>query len=123
MQTIPLSEWLRQLNAQGVERHHLAFICPMCATVQSAQDLIEAGAGGDFEAVEKYVAFSCVGRWTGAGAPRKAPDGMPCNWTLGGLFQLHKLAVINDAGVPQPAFEPASPEAAQAHAARSKAAA
>lgn len=117
MQTITLSEWLERLKAQGVARQHLAFVCPMCATVQSAQDLINAGAGASFEEVEKYIAFSCVGRWTGAGTPRQKPDGEPCNWTLGGLLSLHKLSVINEAGAPQAVFEPATPEAAQAHAA------
>jgi hypothetical protein len=89
--------------------------CPMCGTIQSAADLIAAGAGPDFDAVEKYLAFSCVGRFTNAGSPRKVPDGKPCNWTLGGLFSLHKLEVVTPDGKKYPRFELASPAEAQAH--------
>lgn len=120
MQTLSLAEWLERLKAQGVARHDLAFVCPMCATVQSPQDLINAGAGATFEDVEKYVAFSCVGRWTGAPGPRVKADGQPCNWTLGGFLRLHTLEVIDAEGRPQPAFEPATPEVALAHATRAK---
>jgi hypothetical protein len=88
-------------------------ICPRCGTVQSARDLIAAGAGADFDAVSKYLGFSCVGRFTGAGSPRKTPDGKPCNWTLGGLFALHKLEVVTPDGKRHPRFELASPEQAQ----------
>lgn len=107
-----------ELRAQGVAREDLAFVCPMCGTVQSARDLIEVGAGKTFDEVEKYLAFSCVGRWTGAGAPRAEPDGKPCNWTLGGLFTTHKLEVVTEDGEKHPRFEPARPAQAKAHAAR-----
>lgn len=65
------------------------------------------------EKVENYIGFSCVGRWTGSGSPRKEPDGKPCNWTLGGLFQCHKLAVVLDSGKVHPHFEPCTPEEAK----------
>ena len=113
--TITLDQYHAELMAQGVpSRDDIALVCPMCGTVQSAKDLIEAGAGDSFEGVEKYLGFSCVGRWTGAGSPRKAPDGRPCNWTLGGLFTLHKLAVMTPDGKSHPRFEPASPAQAMA---------
>lgn len=76
--------------------------------------LIRAGAGKTEGDVEKYVGFSCVGRWTGAGSPRKNPDGKPCNWTLGGLFQTHKVTVVTPDGKPHPIFEVATAEEAQA---------
>lgn len=116
MRTVTLDEFQSALRAQGVSSHeHFAFKCPMCGTVQSARDLIAAGAGKDFDAVERFVGFSCVGRFIGAGSPRKEPDGKPCNWTLGGLFRLHKLEVIDSKGDKHPRFELASPEEAQAH--------
>ncbi len=71
MQTMTLSEFKAAVQAQGVPHEHIAMKCPMCGTIQSGADLIAAGAGADFDAVEKYVAFSCVGRFTGAGSPRK----------------------------------------------------
>jgi len=117
MQTMTVEEFHAAVKGQGVlSREDFAFVCPMCATVQSANDLIAAGAGKSFEEVERYLAFSCFGRWTGAGAPRNKPDGGPCNWTLGGLFSLHKLEVVTPEGEQYPCFEIASPEQAQKHA-------
>lgn len=116
MITLTLDDFKAALVAQGVSSHlHFAFKCPMCKTVQSAADLITAGAGADFDEVERYLAFSCVGRFTGAGTPRKQPDGNPCNWTLGGLFALHKLEVLTPDGEKHPRFELATAEEARAH--------
>jgi hypothetical protein len=117
MKTMTLAEFHATLKAQGVKTHlDFAFRCPMCGTIQSARDLIDAGAGPDMEAVEKYLAYSCVGRFTGASSPRKAPDGQPCNWTLGGLFRTHKLEVVTEDGERHSRFELATPEEAMAHA-------
>lgn len=118
MKTITLDELRAELAEQGVERLDFAFKCPRCATVQSARSLIAAGAGETFEEVEKFLGFSCVGRWTEAGTPRKKPDGRPCNWTLGGLFRLHELEVETPDGERHPLFAPATPEEAQALANR-----
>lgn len=119
MNTMTVEEFHTACRAQGVKSHlDTAVVCPMCGTVQSARDLIAAGVGADFEAVEKYIGFSCVGRFTGAGSPRKSPDGHPCNWTLGGLFKTHKLEVITPDGKHHPNFELATPEQAQQHAAK-----
>lgn len=118
MQTMSLDEFQQALQSQGVRtREQLALKCPMCKTVQSAEDLIAAGAGTNFDEVEKYLGFSCYGHFTGAGAPRKPADGKPCNWTLGGLFALHELEVITPDGERHPRFMPATPEEARAHAA------
>lgn len=113
MKEITHQEFVAQLKAQGVPRRHVAFICPMCKTPQSMDCLINAGAGKTEDDVEKYIGFSCVGRWTKAGGPRKQPDGKPCNWTLGGLLSLHDLVVIHE-GKKHPHFEVATLEQAQA---------
>lgn len=116
MKTMSLADFHAALKAQGVPRDHLAFRCPICKTVQSAHDLIAAGAGGTFEDVDKYLGFSCVGRFTQAGGHVKGtPPGKGCNWTLGGLFQMHELEVITEDGKQHPQFEPVTPEEAQAH--------
>jgi len=116
---ISVAEFHAELDAQGVPaQEHLAFRCPMCGTIQSPHDLIQAGAGKTFDEVERFVGFSCVGRFTGAGTPRNKPDGKPCDWSLGGFFRLHKLEVETPDGKRHPRFEPASPEEAQAHATR-----
>lgn len=115
MQTMTLDEFKVALIAQGVPSHeHFAFKCPMCGTVQSAKSLIAAGAGKDFDSVEKYLAFSCVGRFTDAG-PKKTGEqpGRGCDWTLGGLLHIHELEVITPDGQHYPRFEIASAEEAQ----------
>lgn len=119
MRTITIDEFRAELKSQGVKSHiDFAFKCPVCQTVQSARDLIKAGAGQSFDQVERYLAFSCIGRFTNAGAWKKdEPPGRGCNWTLGGLFQLHELTVTTPEGENHPRFELASPEEAQTHAA------
>src|SRR5689334_15338126 len=100
MRTMTIPEFHAALKAQGVESHEdFAFRCPICSTIQSARSLIKAGAGETFEQVEKYLGFSCVGRFTDAGEHKRGtPPGSGCNWTLGGLFQLHQLTVIDEEG-------------------------
>lgn len=115
MKTASLKDFQTELLAQGVPQVHLAFKCPRCGTVQSAHDLIAAGAGNGFDEVEKYLGFSCVGRFAKEesheyGTPRKG-----CDWTLGGLFRIHKLEVITEDGAHHPRFEPATKEEAQQH--------
>jgi predicted RNA-binding Zn-ribbon protein involved in translation (DUF1610 family) len=115
MKTMTLDDFQAACKAQAKSHDTIVFKCPMCGTLQSARDLIAAGAGADFDAVERYLAFSCVGRWTGAGSPRKAPDGKPCDWTLGGFFRLHKFEVVTPDGKHHPRFELASLDEAAAH--------
>ena len=117
MKAMTLAKFHAALKAQGVPSHlDSAFICPMCHVVQSARDLISAGAGKTMDDVERFVGFSCVGRFLDAPGPRRQPDGKPCNWTLGGFFQLHDLEVITEDGKRHPRFALATPEQAQAHA-------
>ena len=116
MQTLTIPEFHAVLRDQGVSsREHLAFKCPMCGTIQSAADLIKAGAGKQFEDVEKFLAFSCVGRFTGAKYHNDVKPGDGCDWTLGGLFKTHKLEIIDTEGERHPRFQLATPEEARAH--------
>lgn len=112
MKTVTLDEFQDLIKSQGRERiEDVTFRCPVCGTLQSAQDLIDAGAGSNMREVEKYVGFSCVGRFTGAGAHVKdEPPGRGCNWTLGGLFRAHELEVVTPDGKHHPMFEPATAE-------------
>lgn len=113
MRRITHEQFKAECIAQGVSGHEdTAVVCPVCKTVQSSRCLIKAGAGKSFEEVERYLGFSCVGRFTGAGSPRKKPDGQPCNWTLGGLFRLHELEVETPEGRKHEHFELATPEQA-----------
>ena len=116
MRRIPIEAFHAELKAQGMaDRADLAFVCPACGTVQSARDLIAAGAGLDFDDVERILTFSCVGRFAGNKQPIRKGGG-PCDWTLGGLLKIHTLEVVDADGKAHPSFETASPQQAQRHA-------
>jgi hypothetical protein len=124
MERITLEEAHARFKAQGVSSNrHIAFVCPICGTVQSMASLIAAGCEPD--KVEGYVAFSCEGRFTRAGPWARSTDKSAkardrrevrgCDWTLGGLLSLHKLEITYpDSTEPRPAFVIATPEQAQA---------
>jgi hypothetical protein len=113
VQIITLAELHARMNAQQApDRRFIATKCPVCGTVQNMQSLIDAGAS-DREA-ENAAGYSCVGRFTGAGPwKRDEPPGRGCDWTLGGLFKLHKLEVEVEGGRRESFFEIATPQEAQ----------
>lgn len=119
MRTMTLDEYHTALKAQGTKKGvEVCSVCPMCGTVQNGLDLIEAGAGKTFDDIGRFIAFSCVGRWTNAGPPpskEKKGTQVGCDWTLGGLFTVHELEVVTPDGEHHPRFMPASVEEAQDH--------
>lgn len=123
MLKLTMAEFMKRVEAQGVSSpNHYAFICPVCGTVQSGQSLFRAGARP--ETIERSIAFSCEGRFTGAGPWPSSKDRSAkavarrsirgCDWTLGGLFHLHELEIEREDGTIRMAFEIASPEQARA---------
>ncbi|MCK2122154.1 VVA0879 family protein [Pseudomonas sp. PNPG3] len=118
--TIPLDQFQAEYKAQAKKREDIVVICPACGTLQNAHDLIKAGAGECMDDLEGRFGFSCVGRWTGKGSATEeviaAKQG--CNWTLGGLFQIHTLTIIDPDGGEHPFFELATKEAADAYRAK-----
>ena len=83
----------------GDDAKQWKFVCPMCKTVQSANDFYAAGFKPGTGAVNKYLGFSCIGRFTKAGEHKAGtPPGRGCNWTLGGLFHIHELEIIMPEG-------------------------
>lgn len=111
---ITVAEFKARMLGQGVSSsNHTALICPACGTVQSITDHLKAGATP--EEAESAIGFSCVGRRTGAGEPKTENKGKGCNWSLGGLLQIHELTVVTEDGVKHPRFAFATPEQAQAH--------
>jgi len=104
MKTMSLKEYMDEAKKRfGTEPINWKFVCPICKTEQTAADLVAAGV--DRKEVENYIGFSCIGRWTNAGPCKKADKpGKGCDWTLGGLFQLHELEIITDDGVHHPRF-------------------
>lgn len=122
MEQINIETFHARLKAQAVSaREHIAFKCVNCGTVQSMASLTKAGC--DPAKVENNVGFSCEGRFSNSGPwpsdknttekakVRRKIRG--CDWTLGGLFRLHKLEVIDADGKAQPMFEIATPDEAQ----------
>lgn len=101
-----LEQFQDALKAQGVPLEQVLLRCPRCGTEQSANDLIEAGAGASLDDVECYLGFSCIGRFD---------ESRGCDWTLGGLFSIHQLEVVTSDGERHPRFMPLSPEEAAAH--------
>ena len=105
MKTMTLEEFHAAIKAQAAASNlGIRAICPVCGKVQTPQDLIDAGAGKDFEEVEKDFMFSCVGRFNKAG-PFKGDNSKGCDWTLGGLLRLHNLEIITPDGTKHPVFE------------------
>lgn len=75
------------------------FVCPSCGHVASVKDWKDAGAP------EGAVAFSCIGRYTGAGDDKTfRRAGGPCNYAGGGLFGLNPVQVEFDEGKVQAVF-------------------
>jgi hypothetical protein len=116
LKTMTVAEFHVACRAQGAPSSaHLCFVCPACGSVQSANDLIAAGAGKTQDDVEKYLGFSCVGRFTHR-QPAHKRDGRPgCDWTLGGFFAIHTLEVTTEDGKKHPHFDLATPEQTQKH--------
>ncbi len=80
------------------------FVCPSCNHVASVADWIEA------KAPEEAVAFSCIGRWTGApGSNTFGRAGGPCQYAGGGLFKLNPVLVVDENGKDHQVFAFAEP--------------
>jgi len=93
MKTMTVEEFNETMDKQGIPMADVLFVCPRCKTEQSANQLIAAGVQRD--EVAKYIGFSCIGRFD---------ESMGCNWTLGGLFGIHELEIIDPDGKHYPRF-------------------
>jgi len=84
--TISFAEW----QAEGTEKfgedmHHWKFQCPVCEEVQTFREFVD----NRVENGRDKFFFSCIGRYV---------EGRGCDWTLGGLFQIHKTEVVDPEG-------------------------
>lgn len=102
---VTLAEWQAEGKRRfGEKVRNWKFICPACLTVQSGQDFIDTGM--EKERIGTVLGFSCIGRYRGApaaGLSKCARNG--CDWTLGGLLQIHSLEVVTESGKAVPTFE------------------
>lgn len=93
MVTMTLEEWKekgKKLFGTDDFKQWL-FVCPHCGNIQSCKDF-----EGLVDTPEDYAYFSCIGRFK---------KGVGCVWTLGGLFQIHEIEVIDKEGKKHPCFE------------------
>ena len=90
---INLEEW-KKIGADkfGVDKKNWQFKCPACGGIQSLADFIENKVP---EPDGKFY-FSCIGRWV---------NGRGCDWTLGGLLQIHNTEVITEDESAVPVFD------------------
>jgi len=101
-------EWIalgRKLYGEDMRKWK--FRCVQCGNVQSHESVTERNP--EIRNTSNWIFFSCEGRKT---------EGVGCDWTLGGLFKIHRLEVFDDQKSenphPVPCFEFADdPDAVQ----------
>lgn len=113
MKTMTRDEFLEEAKRRfGPKARYWKFVCPACGTVQSIQQLLDAGVTK--EKIDGVIGFSCIGRFTGQGDAGIAAKNRGekwdkgCNWTLGGLLRIHQLEVLIE-GTARPTFQLAEP--------------
>ena len=95
MKQIKLADFLAEGERRfGKDLKRWQFICPKCKTVITPEDYHNAGVPND--KINGAVGFNCIGRFT---------KDKGCDWTLGGLFQLHELEIEDDEGKMRPHFD------------------
>jgi len=89
-------EWINKAKKLfGKDSYNWKFKCPSCGHIQSINSMVEHNPSLNPEDIQNSVYFNCEGRIN---------EGYGCDWTLGGLFQVHKVEV-NFKGKIVPVFE------------------
>lgn len=93
MRTITLEQWAAEGSQKfGDDQSEWKFICPNCGHIQTAIDFHELGMPD--EQINRFLGFSCIGRYID-GCKGEFGNGIaPCNYTSGGLFNIAPLTVI-----------------------------
>jgi hypothetical protein len=93
MKRISFEEWKNKaIELYGPIKEDWKFKCVKCGQVQTLQDFKDTG----IDNAETMFYYSCIGRFV---------KNRGCDWTLGGLFQIHNLEVIAPDGHIVPVFE------------------
>jgi len=108
------SEWLdKAKRLYGKNAGDWKFKCPVCQTVQTAQDFVRAGLSK--EEASTSIAQECIGRHLQnkekAFGEKKRKKGVPCDYAGYGLFKLNPVEIIMDDGTKYNAFDFADEEA------------
>ena len=89
-------EWVRQaILLFGEDSDKWSFKCPSCGHVQSIESIMKHDPSLKSDDIAQWINFSCEGRTN---------KGQGCDWTLGGLFHVHKIEILRD-GRSHPTFE------------------
>lgn len=100
IEKITYEDWLKKGEMLfGKDKTKWKFVCCNCGHIQSMEDFEKAV----IESPNTKVYFSCIGRWVG-GKGEFGSKEQPCNYTIGGLFNISKLRIIKD-GEEIPAFK------------------
>jgi hypothetical protein len=93
VRTISLEDWQKEGEKLfGKDMKKWKFKCPQCKGIQTLQEFIEIGV----EKPENVFFYSCIGRFI---------EDRGCDWSLGGLLQIHKTEVIVENEKKIPVFE------------------
>ena len=108
VERIEVQEWLKiAAELFGSDPLDWKFKCASCGHEQSMREVKERHPTLEIDDIKRWIHFSCEGRqWV---CKRQKPV-VGCDWTLGGLFQIHNIEVITPDGEAQPAFEFAHPD-------------
>lgn len=79
----------------GKDKKKWKFRCPSCKTQQSFEDF-QKFTHLKNDDIQGFLGFSCIGRY--------AEKKVGCDWSLGGLFQIHELVVTDENGKDHPHF-------------------
>lgn len=83
--TMTRDEWMAMgEKLYGADPRGWKFKCPHCGHVQSGASVTEHNPA--LKDTSDWIYFACEGRHN---------KDYGCNWTLGGLFQIHKLVVVD----------------------------
>ena len=81
---ISFDEWKAEaIRLYGRDERNWRFKCPNCGHVQCGKEVRERNPSL-IGTISDWITCNCEGRHT---------PGIGCNWTLGGLFQIHKVEV------------------------------
>ena len=109
-------EWLEKAKKlYGENPGDWKFKCPICHTIQTAKDFVNAGLSK--EEASTSIAQECIGRYLpekqkafGDRKKDKFVKGVPCNYAGYGLFKLNPIEIIMDDGTKYQAFDFADKE-------------
>lgn len=100
-------DWLEKATMlYGEKSGDWKFKCPVCETVQTARDFVNAGLSK--EEASSSIAIECIGRYLPvkqkAIGEKKIIKGKPCNYAGYGLFRLNPVEIEMSDGSKQYAF-------------------